>query len=123
MLELLELCPSVSQRNRAVPHLLLRRRIRVEREIAEALKLIAFVRTRTRKYGFASCVRYFQRIRIYEGFEIARRPGLAGAFGGDGIRLGNSEKPVIQSDFRIDCMRRAHPMNRPFDFAARSRTT
>ena len=74
-----------------VPDLSFARRIRVQREIAEALELIALFRTRISKRGFAFCIRYFQRFRIYEGFEIAA-----------GIRLRNSEKPIIQTDFRID---------------------
>jgi hypothetical protein len=40
--------PSVSQCNRTVPHLLFRCRIWIQREIAEALKLIAFFQTRIR---------------------------------------------------------------------------
>ena len=108
MLELPGLRPRISQRDSAVPHLLFRRRIWVEREIAEALKLIAFFWLRIRKRGFAFCVRYFQRIRIYERLEIA-----------SGIRLWNGEEPIIQSDFRINCVRCARPMNRPFDFAGR----
>jgi len=115
--------PSVPQRDRTVPDSFLRRRIWVEREIAEALKLIAFFWTRIRNCGFAFCVRYFQRIRIYERFEIACRTCRAGAFGGGGIRLGNSEESIIQSDFRVNCVRRTHPMNRPFDFPARSQPT
>ena len=115
--------PRVSQRDSTVPNLFLRRRIRIEREIAKALKLIAFFGTRIRKCAFAFCVRYFERIRIDECFEIALRPGRAGAVGGGGIRLGNGEKPIILTDFCINCVRRAHPMDRSFDFPARCWTT
>src|SRR5690348_7719171 len=90
--------PGVAKRRRTVPDLFLRSRIWVEREIAEPLKLIAFFRTRIRKCGFAFCVRYFERTRIYERFEIALR-----------IWFRCSEKPIIQPDFRIDCVGRAYP--------------
>ena len=96
--------PRVSQGHNAVPHLLFRRRTWVEREIAEALKLIAFFRTRICKCGFAFCVRYFERIRIYEQLEIAA-----------GIRLGRSEEPIIQTDFRVNGVRGADPMDLALD--------
>src|SRR5262249_13614080 len=95
-------------------------RIWVERKVAQALKLITFFWTRICKCGFAFCVRYFERIRIHERLEITLRPRRAGAFGGGGIWLRNSEKPIIQADFRINCVCHAHPMNRSFNFPARS---
>ena len=105
MRELLELRPSILQRDRPVPHLLLSRGIRIERKIAETLELIALLRPRARKRRLAFRGYYFERVRIDERFEIAARACRAGASSGGGIGLGNSEEPIIQSDFRIDGVR------------------
>src|ERR1700724_2102388 len=98
--------PRIFQRDRAVPHLFLRHGIGVEREISKPLKLIPFFRTRVRELGLAFRRHHFERMRIYERFEIAGSVGF-----------GNSEQPIIQSDFRISPVRGADPVYRPFDFA------
>src|SRR5438034_5563372 len=63
--------PGVPQRNRAIPDLFLRSRIRIEREIPETLELVALFGTRACKRGFAFCGNHLERIWINERFEIA----------------------------------------------------
>src|SRR5712671_1314105 len=68
--------PRVPQRDRAIPHLFFTCGIRIEREVAEALELIALFGARVRQRGFAFRVRHLQRIGINERFEITARVGL-----------------------------------------------
>ena len=60
-------------------------------------------------------------MRIDKRFEIAARACRAGASSGGGIGLGNGKEPIIQSDFRVDGVRRAYPVDRAFDLAIGSR--
>src|SRR6478672_9211623 len=55
-------CPGVPQRNRAVPGLFLARAVGIEREVAEALELIAFFGARAGKRRLAFRIHNFQRI-------------------------------------------------------------
>src|SRR6266403_2157092 len=98
--------PRVPQRDRAIPYLFFTCGIRIEREVAEALELIALVGARVRKRWFAFRVRHFQRIGINERFEITARVGL-----------GNSKQPVVQPNVRVNRMDSAYPVNGSFHFA------
>ena len=112
MRELLELRPSVSQRDRPVPHLLLSRGIRIEREIAETLELIALVQAaRPLSAGSHFAATIFERVRIEIRLEIAARRRAPGTV----------KSRSYKSDLRVDRVRCAYPVNRAFDFAIRGR--
>src|SRR6266536_2360464 len=65
--------PRVPQRDRAIPHLFFTCGIRIEREVAEALELIALIGTRVRQRRLTFRVHHFQRMGINECFEITCR--------------------------------------------------
>jgi len=104
--------PGISQRNRAIPDLLLARRIRIEPKIAEPLELIGTLLD-AHPQALVRILRFtdFERMGLTNDL---KSPLASGS--------GTVKEPIVQANFCIDRSRDTHPVNSALHFATRSRT-
>src|SRR5687767_9054218 len=107
---LFELRPRVLQRYRAVEHQLLRRRVRVDGEIAEPLELVARAGRRPSQTRLDLRTRHdLERV----GVEV-RLPVLAI---GHVLRVWDTREVVVESNLRAERVRRTDPVDRALHLA------